>query len=159
MKILVCVDAEGHSKTAMQQAISMGLSQAADVTALHVIDPWLKQFYNELYSQGRKRYLEYVDECLQREAQQVRKHYDDLCLAAGMESRFRIGRGEPLTEILKEVHQIVPDVLITGCKKLNSWGRFRSRNLPLRLKDKLADQVAVISVMGEPSNVLVASRL
>ncbi len=137
----------------------MGLTQAAEVTALHVIDPWLREFYNELYSQGRKQYLEYVDECLRLEAEQVRKQYDELCLAAGMESRFRLARGEPLTEILKEVRQVVPDLLITGCKKLNSWGRFRSRNLPRRLKDKLADQVAVISVMGEPSNVLVASCL
>jgi len=158
VKILVCIDAEMHSNPAVQRAISMGISQAAEVSALHVIDPWLKKFYNELYSQGRREYLEYVEECLRSEAEQIRRQYDDLCLAAGLETNFKLARGEPITEILNEVREIVPDLLITGCKKLTSWGRFRSRNLPRRLKDRLAGQVAVISVMGESSGVPVASR-
>ncbi len=148
MKVLVCIDGEPHSKNAIQRAISLGLSLPAEVTALHVIDPWLKKFYNELYSQGRKRYLDYVDECLQAEAKQVHKAFNGMCLAEGLEARFKVRHGEPMTQILEEVRQLVPDLLITGSKRLNAWGRFRSGNLPLRLKKKVGRQVSMISIKG-----------
>ncbi len=148
MKILVCIDGEPHSKIAIQRAIFLGLSLPAEVTALHVIDPWLKKFYNELYSQGRKRYLEYVDECLQAEAEPVHKEFNGMCLAEGMEARFKVRHGEPMTEILEEVRQVAPDLLITGSKQLNVWGRFRSGNLPLRLRKQVGRQVSMISIKG-----------
>ena len=148
MKVLVCIDGEPHSKNAIQRAISLGLSLPAEVTALHVIDPWLKKFYNELYSQGRKRYLDYVDECLQAEAKQVHKEFNGMCLAEGLEARFKVRHGEPMTEILEEVRQLVPDLLITGGKQLNAWGRFRSANLPLRLRKQVGRQVSMISISG-----------
>ncbi|MFB3079885.1 MAG: universal stress protein [Lysobacterales bacterium] len=151
MKILVCIDGEPHSKSAIQRAICLGLSVPGEVTALHVIDPWLKKFYKELYSQGRRRYLEYVDECLQAEAEQVHKEFNGMCLAEGLEARFKVRHGEPMTEILEEVRQVVPDLLITGSKQLNVWGRFRSGNLPLRLRKKVGQQVAFISIMGSTS--------
>ena len=146
MKILVCIDGEPHSKKAIQRAISMGLSLPAKVTALHVIDPWLKKFYNEIYSQGRRRYLEYVDECLLAEAEQVQKEYRRMCLAEGLKARFKVRHGEPMTEILEEVRQATPDLLITGRKQLNAWGMFRSGKLPLRLRKQVGRQVAMISI-------------
>ncbi len=144
MKILVCIDGESHSKSAIQRAIYLARSQSADVTALHIIDPWLKKFSNELYSQGRKQYLEYVDECLQAKAEQAHQEFNEMCLAEGLGASFKIRRGEPLAEILEEVRQVAPDMLITGSKQLNVWGRFRSRNLPLRLRKKIGGQTSVI---------------
>jgi len=158
VKILVCIDGEPHSKSAIQRAIFLGLSLPAEVTALHVVDSWLKKFYNELYSQGRKRYLEYVDECLQAEAVQVHEEFDGMCLAQGLEARFKIRHGEPMTEILKEVRQDAPDLLITGSKQLNAWGRFRSGNLPLRLRKQVGRQVAMISIEGTDLNLGVGPR-
>ena len=146
VKILVCIDGEPHSRSAIQRAIFLGLSLPAEVTALHVIDPWLKKFYNELYSQGRKRYLEYVDECLQAEAEQVHKEFNGMCLAEGLEAGFKARHGEPMTEILEEVRQVAPDLLITGSKRLSAWGRFRSGNLPLRLRKQVGRQVAMVSI-------------
>ena len=148
MKILVCIDGEPHTKSAMQRAIFLGLSLPAEVTALHIIDPWLKKFYNELYSQGRKRYLEYVDECLQAEAEQAHKEFNGMCQAEGIEASFKVRHGEPLTEILEEVRQLAPDLLITGGKQLNGWGRLWSGNLPLRLRKQLGRQVSIISIKG-----------
>ena len=101
VKILVCIDGEPHSRSAIQRAIFLGLSLPAEVIALHVIDPWLKKFYNELYSQGRKRYLEYVDEVLQAAAEQVHKDFNAMCLTEGLQAGFRVRRGEPMTEILE----------------------------------------------------------
>ena len=67
-----------------------------------------------------------------------------MCQAQGLEAGFRLRHGEPLKEILAELHQAVPDLLITGGKQLNAWGRFRSRNLPLRLQKKAGTPIAVI---------------
>ncbi len=130
----------------MQRAIFLGLSLPAEVTALHVIDPWLKQFYNEIYSQGRKQYLEYVEDCLQAKALEVHEEFHGLCQAAGLNASFKARHGEPITEILDEVRQLAPDLLITGSKQLNAWGRIRSGNLPLRLRKQAGRQVSVISI-------------
>jgi len=148
LKILVCIDGEPHSKGAIQWAIRLGLSLPAEVTALHVIDPYLKKFYNELFSQGRKRYLEYVDESLQGKADQVCREFTEMCQAEGLETRIKLRQGEPLEEILEELQQTAPDLLITGAKQLNTWGRFRSRNLPLQLQKKASPAIPLLSVMN-----------
>jgi nucleotide-binding universal stress UspA family protein len=148
VKILVCIDGEPHSKSAVRRAIFLSLSLSAELSALYVIDPWLKKFYNELYSQGRKRYLEYVDECLRAQAEQVQKEFKEMCLAQGLQARFKTRHGEPMAEILEEVRQLVPDLLITGSKQLNVWGKFRSGNLPFRLRKKIGSQLSMISIKG-----------
>lgn len=130
----------------MQRAIFLGLSLPAEVTALHVIDPWLKQFYNEIYSQGRQQYLEYVEDCLQAKALEVQEEFHGMCLSAGLEAGFNVRHGEPMTEILEEMRLLAPDLLITGSKQLSAWGRFRSGNLPLRLRKQASRQVSMISI-------------
>ena len=155
MKILVCIDGEPHTTGAIARAISLGVSRSAEVTALHVIDPWLKQFYNEIYSQGRKQYLEYVDDCLQEQAVRVHRDFSEMCLANGLKAGFKLRYGEPLAEILEEVRHAAPDLLITGSKPLTAWGRFRSGNLPLRLRKKAGRQTSMISVQATGPEVLV----
>ena len=145
--ILVCLDGEPHSRGAIRWAIRLGLSLPAEVTALHIIDPWLKKFYNELYSQGRRQYLEYVDACLQAKAEQVHQEFTEMCQTQGLEARFKVRRGEPLQEILEELRQTVPQLLITGGKQLNAWGRFRSRGLPFRLQKKADAPISMLSVI------------
>ena len=146
LKILVCIDGEPHSRGAIHRAIRLGLTWPAEVIALHVIDPYLKKFYNELYSQGRKEYLEYVEERLQCEADKARREFAGMCQAQGLEAGFKLRHGEPLKEILEELRQAVPDLLVTGGKQLNAWGRFRSRNLPLQLQKKAGTPISVVSV-------------
>jgi nucleotide-binding universal stress UspA family protein len=147
--ILVCTDGEPHSQGAMQWAIRLGLSLPADVTALHVIDPYLKKFYDELYSQGRKQYLEYVDESLQGVADQARREFTEMCQTEGLEASFKVRHGEPLQEILEELRQAAPHLLITGGKRLNAWGRFRSRRLPSRLRKKAGTPISMLSVIEQ----------
>ena len=147
LKILVCIDGEPHSEGAIQWAIRLGLSLPAEVTALHVIDPYLKKFYNELFSQGRKKYLEYVDESLQGKADKLCREFTEMCHAARLETRIKLRQGEPLEEILEELRQTVPDLLITGAKQMSTWGRFRSRNLPLQLQKKAGPPISLLSVI------------
>ena len=149
MKILVCIDGEPHTRGAVERAVSLGLSRSAEVTALHVIDPWLKQFYTEIYAQGRKQYLEYVDGCLQENAERAHGEFDRMCRAEGLKAGYRVRHGEPLAEIVEEVHHTRPDLLITGRKPLNAWGRFRSGNLPLKLSGKVPGQTSMISIGAE----------
>ena len=146
MKILVCIDGESHTRGAIERAISLGLARSGEVAALHVIDPWLKQFYNEIYAQGRKQYLEYVDDCLRERADHAQREFEGMCMAEGLKAGFRIRHGEPFAEILEEVRHVRPDLLITGRKRLNVWGRFRSANLPLRLRKKVGDEFSMISI-------------
>ena len=153
MKVLVCIDGEPHTTRAIEHAISLGLSRPAEVTALHVVDPWLKQFYNEIYAQGRKQYLEYVDACLQENAERVRKDFDEMCLAKGLKAGFRVRYGEPATEILAEVRRSAPDLLITGSKSLTAWGRFRSRNLPRRLSTRVGRKTSLISIKASDNSI------
>jgi nucleotide-binding universal stress UspA family protein len=146
MRILICADGESHSKSAIKKAISLGLCFSAEVTALHVVDPWLKTFYNEIYAQGRKQYLEYVDKCLQENAEQTRRAFNEECVAKKFNAAFKVRHGEPLGEILEEMSEFPPDLLITGGKRLNVWSRFKSGNLPLQLKKKINKEVLMIVV-------------
>ena len=133
LTILVCIDGEPHSNEAIQWAVRLGLSLPAEITALHVIDPYLKKFHNELYSQGRKQYLEYLDECLQDLADLASNSFLQVCKTQGLDAKLKVRYGEPLQEILEEVRQTSPYLLITGGKQLDAWGRFLSRALPSQL--------------------------
>lgn len=146
MKILICLDGEPHTSDAIEHAIGLGLAEQAEVIGLHVVDPWLRQFYSEIYAQGRKEYLEWVDECLKAEALEAGKEFDALCSAQGLEADFKIRHGEPLTQILEEINELSPDLVITGGKPLNAWGRFRSGNLPARLEKAIGHRTSVISI-------------
>jgi len=148
-KILVCLDGEQHTRSAIQWGIQLALALQAELTALHVIDPFLKKFYNELYSQGRKSYLDYVEDCLQAEGEQARQEFTAHCNAKGVDFIFKLRNGEPLQEILAELDQSPQDLFVTGGKQLNAWGRFRSRNLPARLQ-KCAN-TPILIVRGETS--------
>ena len=146
MKILVCIDGEPHTRGAIERAIFLGLSRSAEVTALHVIDPWLKQFYNEIHAQGRKQYLDYVDGCLREDAGRVHREFEGMCRAEGLSAGCEFRHGEPIAEILEEVRRVRPDLLITGRKPLNGWGRFLSGNLPLKLRRRIDGQTELLAV-------------
>lgn len=159
MKILVCLDGEPHTSGAIEHAIKLGLAEKAEVIGLHVVDPWLRQFYSEIYAQGRKEYLEWVDECLKAEALETGEEFDALCVAQGLEADFRIRHGEPLAEILQEIGEISPDLVITGGKPLTAWGRFRSGNLPIKLEKSLSGQTPIVSVTAAESELAADPRL
>ena len=147
MKVLVCLDGEPHTRGAIDHAINLGLTEQAEVIGLHVVDPWLRQFYSEIYAQGRKEYLEWVDECLKAEALEAGEAFDALCSAQGLEADFRVRHGEPLAEILAEIDDLSPDLVITGGKPLTAWRRFRSGNLPGRLEKAIRPEILVVSIL------------
>ena len=150
MKILVCLDGEPHTRAAIEHAVGLGLTEQAEVFGVHVVDPWLRQFYSEIYAQGRKEYLEWVDQCLEAEALETGEAFYASCSAEGLDADFRIRHGEPLAQILEEIEDLQPDLVITGGKPLTSWGKFRSGNLPGRLRKILDGRVSLTTVECAP---------
>jgi len=134
LKILVCIDGEKHTRWALEWAIRLTVVLQGELTALHVIDSHLKKFSNELYSQGRKEYLEHVDRSLHGEADRARQEITALCEAEGLAFKFKVREGEPMQEILAELRQAPQALVVTGGKEMSAWGRFRSRNLPMQLE-------------------------
>ncbi len=109
------------------------------VSVLHVQDPYLKQFYNEIYAQGRKEYLEHVDSELLRLSDALRVRIENRCRELGISCRFVVRHGDPLDEIITEVRQGGYDLVVTGGKRLSGLRAFRSWNLPARLASRLGD--------------------
>ena len=66
--ILVAIDGEPHTDRAVEHALTLAAESGARVVALHVKDPYLKQFASEIYAQGREEYFALVDECLDIQA-------------------------------------------------------------------------------------------
>jgi nucleotide-binding universal stress UspA family protein len=146
MRILVCVDGEPHTSGAIERAIALACEESAELIGLHVIDEWLRQFSSEIYAQGRKEYLEWVDQCLEEKASAVREAFTAQCHAQSVKARFVLRDGEPLVEILTVARELKPDLVLVGSKSLRGLDRYRSGKLPRRLTNKLAHTAQVISI-------------
>ena len=75
-RILLAVDGEPQTDEAMCWALDLALGLGVPLNLVHIRDPYLKQFYNEIYSQGREEYLEYVQQCLEEKAQMARSSFE-----------------------------------------------------------------------------------
>ena len=150
MRILVCVDGEPHTNGAVERAIELARTESAELIGLHVIDEWLRQFSSEIYAQGRKEYLEWVDQCLEKKASAVRESFTTQCHAKSVTARFVLRDGEPLAEILAVARELKPDLVLVGGKSLRGLDHYRSGKLPRRLTNKLARTAQVVSIQ-DPS--------
>lgn len=146
MKILVCLDGEPHTRAAIERAIALARREDAEILSLHVVDPWLEQFSSEIYAQGRREYLEWVEACRADEASRAREEFESLCTDGRVRARFKLRHGDPLTEILAELREAEPDLVITGARPLSFWERLRSGNLPQRLNRALAGEIPMLAV-------------
>ncbi len=59
-RILLAVDGEPHTDEAVCWAVDLALGLGVTLNPVHIRDPYLKQFSNEIYAQGREEYLEHV---------------------------------------------------------------------------------------------------
>ena len=67
--IVLAVDGEPHTLEAVCWAVDLALGLGAALNPVHIRDPYLKQFSNEIYAQGREEYLEHVQRCLEEKAE------------------------------------------------------------------------------------------
>ncbi len=133
--ILLAADGEDHSLLAIELCLKIAREFGSSVTAIHVLDPYLKQFYNEIYAQGRREYLRYVDACLVSCADELESSLVDIFQELPSFSFIR-AYGDPEKEIIRHLHSGSYDLLITGGKVLSGIKRITSWNLPTRLEMK-----------------------
>ncbi len=132
--ILLANDGEDHSRKAIDACLEIAGRFQARVTVIHVLDPYLKQFYNEIYAQGRKEYLEHVDYCLKIHSDSLEKDMEHLFKKNSISFSFIRRYGDPETEILAEAKKRHYDLLIMGGKILTGLQRFTSWNLPTKIE-------------------------
>jgi nucleotide-binding universal stress UspA family protein len=131
--ILLAVDGESHTGAAIADAARLARALDCGVVVLHVEDPYLKQFSNEIYAQGREEYLEHVDRCLEEEGREAVKGAAAVLDENGVAHEALICRGEPFEEIESELGANAYSLLIVG-RKERSGGWLRQRqDLPTRL--------------------------
>ena len=131
--ILLAVDGENHTGAAITEAGRLACALDRTVAVLHIEDPYLKQFSNEIYAQGREEYLEHVDRCLAEEGREAVAEARARLLEDGVESEVLIRKGDPFDAIRAELETGAYSLLIVG-RKPRSGGRLRRRqDLPARL--------------------------
>ncbi len=146
--ILLTVDGESHTGAAIADAARLARALDCGVVVLHVEDPFLKQFSNEIYAQGREEYLEHVDRCLGEEGREAVQAAAEVLEENGVAHESLIRKGEPFDEVREELETGAYSLLIVG-RKPRSGGRLRRRqDLPARLA-AAGDPTPLLIVPGE----------
>jgi nucleotide-binding universal stress UspA family protein len=137
-KIIICIDGETGTEKAVNYAVDITRALNAKLTALHVINPYLKKFADEIYAVGRIEYTRYIEKELTQEAEKMMDSFRAIADAAGLSYDVKIRRGPPEEEIIKEVSENSYDLLILGAKQNNTlYAKIRSFNLPGKIFDNL----------------------
>ncbi len=143
-KILLAVDGEPHTRRAIDYTLTVSSALGAEVTAFHVLDPYLKQFYTEIYAQGRKEYLAHVESELQKLCQAALTEVEEIARKWQLSITPLFRHGEPLEEIVREAHGGGYDLVVVGGKSLTLKNRLRSRNLPEKILKKVSIPLLVV---------------
>jgi len=146
-RILLCLDGEPHTEEAVKWALELASRLSAEITAVHVKDPFLKQFYNDIYAQGREEYLDHVEQCLRAKAKQLVEDFEEAARAARVSWEVKVLAGDPIQELEREVRRGGYRLLLLGRKTCEGLAAWRSRDLPGKLVAAVKD-VPVLLVPG-----------
>jgi nucleotide-binding universal stress UspA family protein len=136
--IILCIDGEKSTQKAIDYAIEITRACNGKLTALHVINPYLKKFADEIYAVGRIEYINHIDKELRKDADDIIKGFKQVADSAGLSYEIIIRYGPPEEEIAKEVSENPYDLLIIGAKQVNTFkAKIRSFNLPRKIFDNL----------------------
>jgi nucleotide-binding universal stress UspA family protein len=139
-RILLAVDGEPHTADAVRWALDLAVHLGLEVGAVHVRDPYLKQFSNEIYAQGREEYLAHVQDCLEATTRRTSAEFEDAVreYVEGMDHQsdlswsFDVLDGEPANELLKLLERGGISMVVLGRRRPRR-GALRSRDLAERL--------------------------
>ncbi len=146
--MLLCIDGESHTSKAIDWTVNIVKMTNSAITVLHVREMYLKQFYNEIYAQGRKEYLAHVDKEIKEHAEKTFSQFNIKAREAKIEYR-KIEKicdplDSPLTIIIKEFEKGDYDLLVVGGKPLTGITAIRSRNIPAKLAARIKDKGLLI---------------
>lgn len=137
-RIILCVDGETQTEKAVDYAINITRAFNAKLTALHVVNPYLKKFADEIYAVGRIEYSRYMENELIKEADNIMNAFRKMADSAGLSYDLKVRYGPPEEEILKEISDSSYDLLVLGAKQNNTlYARISSFNLPGKIFDNL----------------------
>ncbi len=146
-RILLALDGEPHTRNAIEWALELAGKLRLTVVAVHVKDPYLKQFYNDIYAQGREEYLAHVDRALEDKAVRTVAAFERRAkISTAVRYEIRVLTGETLEALVEESRDSGYRVVILGRKpdkgRLDAW---RSRNLP-RLMNRAIRHLPIMVV-------------
>lgn len=133
-KILLCTDGEPDAKKAEEYALTISGGIGATITALYVVDPFLKKFTNEIYAVNRDECREHLDKTLHAEGEAALAAFEAAAKERGVAAQTVLRYGDPTEEILHEIDENTYDLAVMGSKLLKGWKqRFESFNLSERV--------------------------
>lgn len=142
--ILVAIDGERHTSMVVRWSLLLAAVLERRIVAVHVKDPYLKQFHNEIYAQGRQEYLDHVDACLEEIAGETLDAFG----RAAEESRAlwacKVREGDPSEEMLEEIREGDYGLLVVGARASGGSRRRRRRGLAFRLAAEVPDLPTII---------------
>jgi nucleotide-binding universal stress UspA family protein len=136
----VAIDGEPHTEAAICWALDHSERLGLTVVAVHVKDPYLKQFSNDIYAQGREEYLQHVDDCLTVKAREAGELFASAAADRDLDWTVKIVAGDPLERLAVEVRGIRCSLVVLGRQEKTGLSAWRSRDLPGKL---LANRLGV----------------
>ena len=139
--ILLCADGESHTEEAVRWSLDLAIKLGLSLKAVHVRDPHLKSFYNDIYAQGREEYLAHVQKGIEERADQVGAAFE-------ASVKERLGRddkpeldwsydvldGNPVKRFAELLDQGDAALVVLGRCFYSRHDAFRSRDLGERLE-------------------------
>ena len=133
-RLLLAVDGEPHTHAAIAQAARLSGALALPVTVLHVEDPYLKKFSNDIYAQGREEYRAHVDRCMAEQGVRALEEAEARLRDAGCRCEVRVRKGEPVAEIRAELEAGPYSLLVLGRRpSRRRWRTPRAGDVPSQL--------------------------
>lgn len=140
-RILLAVDGEPHTNEAVRRAVDLALGLGLTLNPVHVRDPYLKQFSNEIYAQGREEYLEHVARCLEERARMAREAFESTVeehLGGRRDEKqpdwiFDVLDGDPTAQLTACTRRGGYAMLVLGRRRRRRFAALRSRDLAERL--------------------------
>jgi nucleotide-binding universal stress UspA family protein len=133
-KIIVCIDGEKSTEKAVQYALGLTMAFKGKLTALHVINPYLKKFADEIYAVGRNEYRDHIDRELTKESEEIINGFKAMADPFGLSYNVVVRYGPPEEEIANEIMENSYDLLILGAKQADTFNaKIRSFQLPRKI--------------------------
>jgi nucleotide-binding universal stress UspA family protein len=140
-RILLAVDGEPHTNEAVRWAVDLALGLGVTLNPVHIRDPYLKQFSNEIYAQGREEYLEYVARCLEEKAQMARTSFESTVnehLGGRHDAKqpgwiFDVLDGDPAEQLTARTRRGEHSMLVLGRRRPTRFAALKSRDLGEKL--------------------------
>jgi nucleotide-binding universal stress UspA family protein len=144
-RVLLAIDGEAHTNAAIERALAIADERGLEITAVHVKDPYLKQFSTEIYAQGREEYLDHVERCLAARAADAVEHFATAARSSGAVFEVKVLEGDPISELVDESKRRRYAMLLVGSRNRTGFSAWRSRDLPRKVASRL-DNLPVVVV-------------